>query len=118
MRRDQNVRPVLDDLVGLAEHHLDEARILADRLRKLERGRRWLDIGKADVTSFGFRNDLLRDDEHVAPLETQRHRGQGGSHDDREVVPWTDMRDAVQGDIFDAAADSHGIRRPISRSGR
>jgi hypothetical protein len=65
--RDDQRRPHPHDARGLAQDHLDTARVLS--LRDLDRLGRGLDGAEVDDPALGLRDDLLREDDDVAVLE-------------------------------------------------
>ena len=83
---DDQVRAVAHDAAGFRQDYLDEARVLAGLggERDGALGRRH--GGDLDDATFGFRDDLLRHDEHVAILGPELRGGKGGKRDRREIV--------------------------------
>ena len=65
-----------DDALGLAQDHLDDARVLVGGLRgDLLRERRGGDVAEARDASLGLRDDLLADDDDVAGRRAAGRRG-------------------------------------------
>ncbi|HKE00873.1 MAG TPA: hypothetical protein VKE69_07685, partial [Planctomycetota bacterium] len=102
--RDHERRSYADDARGLAKNHLDPPRILVTG--DLACAFRRLDIRETDDTSFGFRDGLLRDHEHVTVLELDPGGDQLG-----EVVSLPYLGQAVDRDDADLAAQGRPVRR-------
>ena len=84
---DQDPGFLADDLRGFVQDELHEAGVLVGLLAQDHgfRGRRH--VGETDHAPFGLRDDLLRDDQHVAVFEHEVLRGDGVEQQAREVVP-------------------------------
>jgi hypothetical protein len=96
---DQERRPDAHDLRRLAENRLGPPRVVV--VRQLERALGRLDLLESDDPSLGLRDDLLRDDEHVAVLELDAFGGHRG-----EVVAFADLRET---------RDGQNVHTPVSR---
>jgi hypothetical protein len=97
--RNHERRADAHDARGLAEDDFDPAGIFlaGDLFRACGR----LDLAEAYDASFGFRDDLLRENDDVAVLELDRARDQLG-----EIVALLDLRQA--GNRDDAELVSQG----------
>jgi hypothetical protein len=102
---DDERRPDSHDARGLAEDHLDAARILVVA-GDLQRPLRRLDAREIDDTAFRLRDDLLREDNHVAVLELEP-----GDDELGQVVPFFDLRQAGDRNDAELAAQGSPVRR-------
>lgn len=62
---DQKARPVAHDFAGLGEDDLDQASVLSDDRRQVERRTRRVDVPQIDIAAFRLGHDLLSDHENV-----------------------------------------------------
>ena len=92
---DHQVRAVPHDAPRLGQDHLDEARVLLDLGGERDGLRRGLDGRDIDDAALGLRDDLLRDDQHVAVLGREPGLGIGGERDRGEIVARLHQRHAA-----------------------
>ena len=69
MSRDQSIGRRPHDLAGLAQHRFDKSRLFADDARNFDGARRGTQAAQIKKSILRFRDDLLRDDEHVTRLQ-------------------------------------------------
>ncbi len=93
---DQQPRTVAHDALRLAEHYLDEARILVEFGGQRNCPPRGLDARHIDVPALSLGNDLLCDDQYVACLGRQPIGSEGGDGKRAEVIAGFDELDAGQ----------------------
>jgi hypothetical protein len=89
----------------LTEDDLDPARILLVA-GNLSRPLRRLNTGESDNPTFGLRDDLLREHDHVAVLELDL-----GDDELCQVCPFLDLRQAGDRDDAELPAQGSPVRR-------
>jgi hypothetical protein len=114
MLDDEHVHPMAHDPPRLRQDDLDQARVLVDESCELLGLRRWRDGADIDVAPFRLRDDLLRDDEHIAVGELKVRRGNAFRQQRAEIVPRLDQRQAGQG----TQGQRGGRHRRVARSSR
>ena len=88
--RDHEALAGADDALRLAQDHLDVARVVLRR-GELAGAFGRLDLVEPHDASLGLRDDLLRDDDHVAVLERCR-----GGDERAEIVPLAHLRQPLE----------------------
>ena len=103
---DHQVRAMPHDAPRLRQDDFDKTGVLLDLGGERPGLRRRLDRGDIDEAALGLRDDLLRDDEHVAVLGRDPGLGIGGERNRGEIVARLDQRHAAE--AGDGQLGGHG----------
>ena len=95
---DNQIRAMPHNAARFREHDLDKARILAGLGRERDGALRRDDARNLDDAAFGFRDDLLRDNDDIAICELDPRRLTCGQRDLREIVARLHHRHAGEPD--------------------
>jgi len=95
---DDQVLAMAHDAFRLGQHQLDKARIFAGFFRQLFRRRRGRDSRDVDKPALGFRDNLLRNDQHVAGFKADIRIDQRGNRDRMQIVAGLHHRHSGQCD--------------------
>ena len=95
---DQDAAAGADDANGFRQDDLDKPGVLLDLRRKRDGSGGGLDCREVDDARFGFRDNLLRDDEHVARARRNAVAPERRPNQFDQVVAGPDERQALERD--------------------